>query len=267
MHDIIIQSLKFISPQAVDFVEEHGYHPIWSGTVSGEPGCVIEANLDNMGLIYAALPNSAPQQARELLSQSLQQFILTKDFEEKCFNCRGEDMQSRALALSMGFKLEMVGYQLCRSKAAELMSVPYLVQPYTESELEAWIFLLGEAYRQLCVDNSWDADIETRNREQFGLSMLRRSARHEVYSCYHQGELVGGFRLSGAFIEDMAVLPEYQNRGIGSYLLNCATGMLQQRGYPMVQLRVAESNQAAMRLYLRNHFTRCGYFAEHGLTS
>ncbi len=263
MQSIIIQSLKLISPQAADFVEEYGCRSLWSGLVDGQPGCVVEANLDKMGLVFAALPSSAPMQARELLSLALQDLIHSQAYDEKCFNCRGEDSQSRALALALGFRLDMAGYQLCRTQIAEELSVPYVIQPYADSELEAWIILLREAYRQLCLENSWDPDYETRNSEQFGLAMQRRSARHEVFSCYHQGILVGGFRLSGAFIEDMAVLPELQNRGIGSYLLHCATRMLQQRGYPAVLLRVAETNQAALRLYLRNHFITCGRFAEH----
>lgn len=267
MQSIIIQSLHLISPQAVDFVEEHGCRPLWTGLIEGQPGCVVEANLDKMGLVFAVLPDSSPKQARELLTKALQNLIHAQAYDEKCFNCQGEDSQSRTLALALGFRLEMAGYQLCRTKTVEELSEPYTLQPYAKRELKAWINLLREAYRQLCLDNSWDPDCGTRNEEQFGLSMQRRSARHEIFSCYHQGKLVGGFRLSGAFIEDMAVLPEFQNRGIGSYLLNSATRMLQQNGYPKVQLRVVETNQAALRLYLRNHFNACGRFAEHGFPS
>lgn len=263
MENILIQSLRLISPQAGEFVAEYGCRTIWSAVVEGQPSCVVEANLDKMGLVYAALTDAAPKYARDLVLNALQDLIHNQAYAEKCFNCRCDDLQSRSLALGLGFKLDMAGYQLCRTRAADALDVPYILQPYTDSELEDWILLLREAYHQLCLDNSWDTDCGIRDREQFGQMMQQRSSRNEVYSCYYQGKLVGGFRLSGAFIEDMAVLPEYQNRGIGSFLLNSATMMLLERAYPMVQLRVAESNQAALRLYQRYHFTICGRFAEH----
>jgi len=263
MNNLIITSLKLISPQAAEFVKQNGCEILWSGLIEGYQSSVVQTGLDKMHLVYASLPSLPALEARDILKGALQSQILARGHTEKCFNCRGDDMPSRELAISLGYRLEMAGYQLSRTKAVEELSGSLVLQPYAENDLEAWIILLKAAYRQLCLENSWDLDCGTRNKEKFGQLMLQRSLSHEVFSCFHEGKLVGGFRLSGAYIEDMAVLPEFQNRGIGTHLLLSATKMLHHKGFPEVQLRVAESNQAALRLYQRNSFIICGRFAEH----
>ncbi len=75
---------------------------------------------------------------------------------------------------------------------------------------------------------------------------------------------MAGYRLNGAFIEDLVVLPEYQNRGLGCALLHDAIRQITQNRHPKVCLRVAEANTGALRLYLRAGFCQISHFAEHG---
>lgn len=55
-------------------------------------------------------------------------------------------------------------------------------------------------------------------------------------------------------IHDLAVLPEYRNRGVGSVLLNAVEDFARMLGACKVTLEVRESNQAAERLYRRKGF-------------
>jgi len=55
-------------------------------------------------------------------------------------------------------------------------------------------------------------------------------------------------------IHDLAVLPEFRNRGIGSVLLNAVDDFARQINACKVTLEVRENNQAAQRLYVRKGF-------------
>jgi len=55
-------------------------------------------------------------------------------------------------------------------------------------------------------------------------------------------------------IHDLAVLPEFRNRGIGSVLLNAVEDFARQIGACKLTLEVRENNKAAERLYFRKGF-------------
>jgi ribosomal protein S18 acetylase RimI-like enzyme len=55
-------------------------------------------------------------------------------------------------------------------------------------------------------------------------------------------------------IHDLAVLPEFRNRGIGSVLLNAVDDFARQLGACKITLEVRENNKAAERLYIRKGF-------------
>jgi ribosomal protein S18 acetylase RimI-like enzyme len=55
-------------------------------------------------------------------------------------------------------------------------------------------------------------------------------------------------------IHDLAVLPEFRNRGVGSVLLNAVDDFARKLGACKITLEVRENNKAAERLYLRKGF-------------
>ena len=65
---------------------------------------------------------------------------------------------------------------------------------------------------------------------------------------------VGIVSVTGNLIEDLYVLPEYQNQGYGTRLLHYA--MKQCRGGPV--LWILENNKGAEKLYRREGFTETG---------
>jgi ribosomal protein S18 acetylase RimI-like enzyme len=262
MNKKIIEGLSAISPQAVEFVQNFGARVIWQDP-SGAPDCVVQSALSDMGLIYASLSCQAPQTAWKIAHDALMALIADERFGERCFNCRGDDTQSRRLALSLGFKLVMAGYFMeLEPKSLTAPALPGL-RIYQAQDLEAWRSLLTESYRELCLATGVDPETSLQDKDAFARDMLQRSAHNEAWSFVLDGKLVAGFRLRGAFIEDLVVLPEHQNRGLGTALLDIATAQVLAKGQPKVCLRVVESNLGAFRLYQRKNFSLLSYFAEH----
>ncbi|MBL8890655.1 MAG: GNAT family N-acetyltransferase [Planctomycetaceae bacterium] len=66
------------------------------------------------------------------------------------------------------------------------------------------------------------------------------------FSTFNARELVN--------IHDLAVLPEFRNRGVGSVLLNAVDDFARKLGACKITLEVRENNKAAERLYLRKGF-------------
>ena len=83
------------------------------------------------------------------------------------------------------------------------------------------------------------------------------AAGTKLYMLYEK-EPVGIISVTGSLIEDLYVLPEKQNRGHGSKLLQYAVGQCQ--GTPT--LWILENNTDAERLYLRHGFRRTGRIHE-----
>ena len=69
-----------------------------------------------------------------------------------------------------------------------------------------------------------------------------------------EGEPVGIVSVAGSLIEDLYILPEYQNRGYGTRLLHYA--IRQCEGSPT--LWILENNKDAERLYRREGFRETG---------
>ncbi|MGP4117290.1 ribosomal protein S18-alanine N-acetyltransferase [Levilactobacillus zymae] len=75
-------------------------------------------------------------------------------------------------------------------------------------------------------------------------------------------------RTRDAHITNIAVLPDYQDRGLGRFLLNIMIKKAQQLNYKTVSLEVRVSNQQAQHLYKDLDFQQAGvkrgyYFGDH----
>ena len=75
------------------------------------------------------------------------------------------------------------------------------------------------------------------------------------------GNAVGaicGSRLDGgrAAISLFAVIPGYQNRGVGTQLLESFRRRCMMEGYPLIQLEVRTTNTSAIRFYEKHGFVK-----------
>lgn len=91
---------------------------------------------------------------------------------------------------------------------------------------------------------------------------LSRKDSGSYLKVVYQGEVVGfiGLRLEGeaAHVTNIAILPNYQNRGIGSMLLEKAKQYARVHNKNYVTLEVKTSNKSAIRLYHRFGFITKG---------
>lgn len=253
-----------MSPQAADYVRERGASVLWSSESPASGDCVVQSINDGIGILFVSLSQDAPGIAREITNTAITDLTEKNHLSERCCNCRGDDLRSRELALNHGFQLEMAGYYLERSSLAASGKAMQDLRLWQMGDTDAWLELMVESYRDLCAVYAWDPEAILRNRQAFIQDMAERAAHSEAWSLFQNGKLVGGYRLSGAFIEDMVILPEFQNQGLGTALLHEAIRQIGRNGHSKACLRVAEANTGALRLYLREGFSLLSHFAEHG---
>lgn len=82
----------------------------------------------------------------------------------------------------------------------------------------------------------------------------KMAAGSRLYLLRLDGTTVGVVSVTGSLIEDLYILPEYQNRGLGTALLRYAIDRCD--GVPT--LWILENNAGAERLYRREGFTPTG---------
>ncbi len=58
------------------------------------------------------------------------------------------------------------------------------------------------------------------------------------------------------FVEELAVDPDYQGRGVGGFMLEQLRHIASLRGCTHLVLEVAENNEAALRFYRKRHFQK-----------
>lgn len=99
--------------------------------------------------------------------------------------------------------------------------------------------------------SDWDQAVEA----------WREDADEEGYLVWYRGERVGWFAVNGllagengVFLKMAVLLPEYQNRGIGSAVLRDLLNRLRDRGVGTVQLFTDRDNGRARRCY-----EECGF--------
>lgn len=80
------------------------------------------------------------------------------------------------------------------------------------------------------------------------------------FTAFGPNGLVGGAQCwSSGFVKDLAVHPDWRERGLGAALLLTAFHAFRQRGVLSVDLKTAADNHTALRLYQRMGMLRVAY--------
>ena len=110
-----------------------------------------------------------------------------------------------------------------------------------------------ESHRSFC-----DADfIERHSAEHQQKYIADKIAKGSEFFILCDENPVAVISITGGLIEDLYVLPEHQNKGYGTRLLEYAVSKIQSRGLNP-SLWILENNHSAERLYLRNRFIPSG---------
>ena len=89
---------------------------------------------------------------------------------------------------------------------------------------------------------------------------------NQVQSFWKDDELVGAYIFKGDYITDILVIPRFQKKGYGSFMLaHCMGNMSRNKSIQKIRRRVAKSNIGAKKFYEKNGFIEIANFAEHTL--
>ena len=91
----------------------------------------------------------------------------------------------------------------------------------------------------------------------------------EDYIIFDENTPVGWLGINGLLSEDkvacikmIGLFPQYQNKGIGTYALHQASGMLRSRGFTAAALYTNQSNRRAQSCYMKCGFKVTEKFVE-----
>ena len=78
---------------------------------------------------------------------------------------------------------------------------------------------------------------------------------NDIFLYLHNGVIVGAVSCYGNELDDLIVEKSFQGQGIGQKLLLWGMNHIKEQGYEEIILHVAEWNQNAVKLYLKNGFS------------
>lgn len=77
---------------------------------------------------------------------------------------------------------------------------------------------------------------------------------NNIFLYLQNGVIVGSVSCYGNELDDLTVVKSFQGQGLGQKLLLWGMNHIKEQGYEEINLHVAEWNQNAMMLYLKNGF-------------
>ena len=77
---------------------------------------------------------------------------------------------------------------------------------------------------------------------------------NDIFLYLQHGAIVGSVSCYGNELDDLIVAKSFQRQGTGQKLLLWGMNQIKERGYEEIVLHVAEWNQEAVQLYLKNGF-------------
>ena len=79
--------------------------------------------------------------------------------------------------------------------------------------------------------------------------------KEEIYILEIDGKIIGSVAIYGNEIDDLVVEKSFQGMGYGTALLRFAVSSLQSNHTSPIILHVADWNQSALKIYLKNGFS------------
>lgn len=131
----------------------------------------------------------------------------------------------------------------------------------------------AEFLHRLMNDQSiWDAldEVPTQLKDWVdAIAAWERDPDEEDYIIFDDGAPIGWLGVNGllsenkvAYIKMMGLLPQYQHKGIGLYVLSQFLGILRSRGFAAAVLYTDQNNCSAQKCYMRCGFKVTEEFAE-----
>ena len=215
---------------------------------------------------YLSFEEDAPDAVLDQLRGELSPFYPDNPQQELCFNLYGRNLRAIAFVQSLGFRLGMHGYKYQSNTRSTLASTRLTLpsRPYWDDDLDQYADLLDSAYDWL--QQAGGKPVNRWAQDPAELGRMLESADQAGMLCNGWvGPRLAGMCLmrSNGYIENLAVHPDFQNRGYGRAILFCAVNTLRERGLQRIHLDVSALNERARHFYERCGFSEFGFFADH----
>jgi ribosomal protein S18 acetylase RimI-like enzyme len=268
--DEILNLINKISPHGMEYVDyafKNGNVEILSSLSTGDnKGILLKVDTEASCIFYASFLKEEPEAVFDVIHQHIEETLLNAGSKEICFNVFGKNTEIIPFIRQFGFELDMEGYHMeyvnvedFRIKESNLVK-----KGYEGWMLDQFVTLFEQAYYQLIKDNGWAINGYAVNKMAFHKSLVQSYEKNEVASFWFKDELIGAYLLEGNYITDLVVNPLYQNKGYGTTLLaHCIHDLKKNPSINKIRLRVARSNEGAIRFYQRSGFVEIAHFAEH----
>lgn len=118
---------------------------------------------------------------------------------------------------------------------------------YSEKDYEDYRKICCDCFRSLSLSTGLDPD-------EFYTEEEMNKKKDNVFIMFINEEMIGSVEIYDNTIDHLFVNEKYQNKGYGTKLLNFAISYLQKLGQKELRLLVADLNENAVSLYLKNGF-------------
>ena len=129
----------------------------------------------------------------------------------------------------------------------------FTFRPAAESDY-AWLWALKRLTMRTYVENMWGGWDDAAQEDFFRRNFVPATVRVIVVDGRDVGLLHVEREIEALFLANLQILPEFQNRGLGSAVVRRVIEEAHAMGVGAVRLQVLKSNQPARRLYERLGF-------------
>jgi len=136
-----------------------------------------------------------------------------------------------------------------------------MIKPITESDLNDCLYVLKMGFEAGAIKfGQTEENCPNRGRTRLPLSELKKEYHEgsQMYGYFYNDKLVGFLSLSFSDermgINDIVVLPEHQNKGFGTSLMNFAKDEAKKRKCNKIRLGMIDDN-----IHLKNWYEKHGF--------
>lgn len=132
--------------------------------------------------------------------------------------------------------------------SGEAIYSPLILRNYLSSDYSQYQEIYNECFSDmrtaLCLNPISCCDTEA--------DLIQKHSNVFILEKNHK--LIGSVAIHGNEIDDLIVAKQYQRKGYGELLLKFAVSFLQKNKVSPIRLHVADWNQRALKMYIKNNF-------------
>ena len=232
---------------------------------------LLRAQDGGFAVAYLAFEQDASPLALDRLQPDLAPLLPREAHQELCFNLYGRNPRAIQHVQSLGFHLDSSGIKYQYPAGLPVAAAANGALPgglhrrtYRPGDLGQYAGLLDSTYAWLQQQSGREVSAWADDPAALG-RILQAAEETGSLLAFWLGDHLAGLCLTrgDGYIDNLAVHPDFQNRGFGRAILAQAVGGLRASGAARIHLDVAAVNVRAQRFYENCGWVECGCFADH----